>query len=155
MVPEECRTAVRLMQAKHTAILHSSDTICYCETLCSSLLTLLTYHLCCSHLPDSVESSPTLDCVVSSSSLVKIHKLDVFAKWNRDSSLRQLPWCVVAESRICTVAELLELLTQQLRISDIESARLWTIEIDGLPFRRLLDNDSLTLNDLRIKHSAQ
>lgn len=58
-------------------------------------------------------------------------------------------------SRVCTVSELLSLLTQQLRINDIESARLWTIEIDGVQSRRLLDKDSMTLFDLSIKKSAQ
>ncbi|OZC06417.1 hypothetical protein X798_06597 [Onchocerca flexuosa] len=76
-------------------------------------------------------------------------------EWNKESSLRRLPWCVVSESRICTVEELLELLTHQLHINDVESARLWTIEIDGSPHKRLLDNDSVTLNDLKIQQSAQ
>ncbi|VDK72817.1 unnamed protein product [Onchocerca ochengi] len=74
---------------------------------------------------------------------------------NKESSLRRLPWCVVSESRICTVEELLELLTHQLHINDVESARLWTIEIDGSPYKRLLDDDSVTLNDLKIQQSAQ
>lgn len=56
---------------------------------------------------------------------------------------------------MCTVAELLDLLTHQLHINDVDSARLWTVEIDGLPYRRLLDNDLLTLDDLKIKQSAQ
>ncbi|VDM98335.1 unnamed protein product [Thelazia callipaeda] len=76
-------------------------------------------------------------------------------EWNKESSLRRLPWCVVSESRICTISELLELLAHQLHIEDIESARLWTIEVDGAPCKRLLDNDNLTLNDLRIKQNAQ
>lgn len=61
----------------------------------------------------------------------------------------------MSESRICTVEQLLELLAHQLHISDVESARLWTIEIDGSPCKRLLDNDSVTLNDLKIQQSAQ
>ncbi|MCP9258936.1 Ubiquitin carboxyl-terminal hydrolase 32 [Dirofilaria immitis] len=76
-------------------------------------------------------------------------------EWNKESSLRRLPWCVVSESRICTVEELLELLAHQLHINDVESARLWTVEIDGSPYKRLLDNDSATLNDLKIQQSAQ
>lgn len=77
------------------------------------------------------------------------------SEWNKESSLRRLPWCVVSESRICTIEELLELLAHQLHISDVESARLWTVEIDGSPCKRLLDNDSVTLNDLKIQQSAQ
>uniref|UniRef100_A0A915Q6R4 ubiquitinyl hydrolase 1 n=1 Tax=Setaria digitata TaxID=48799 RepID=A0A915Q6R4_9BILA len=76
-------------------------------------------------------------------------------EWNKESSLRRLPWCIVSESRICTVAELLELLAQQLHINDVESARLWTVEVDGSASKRLLDNDSLTLYDLKIQQSAQ
>ncbi|VDK88939.1 unnamed protein product [Litomosoides sigmodontis] len=76
-------------------------------------------------------------------------------EWNKESSLRRLPWCVVSESRICTVEELLELLARQLHISDVESARLWAVEIDGSPCKRLLDNYAVTLYDLKIQRSAQ
>lgn len=76
-------------------------------------------------------------------------------EWNKESSIRQSPWCSMSLSRVCTVAELLSLLTRQLHINDTESARLWTIEVDGVHFRRRLDDDSLTLHDLNISSSAQ
>lgn len=74
---------------------------------------------------------------------------------NRNANPKQAPWCSMSLSRVCTVSELLALLTQQLRINDVDSARLWTVEIDGVQFRRLLDDDSLTLFDLNIKKTAQ
>lgn len=77
------------------------------------------------------------------------------AEWSKESSFRRLPWCVVSESRICTVEELLELLAHQLHISDVESTRLWVVDIDGSPCKRLLDCDSVTLNDLKIQQNAQ
>lgn len=81
--------------------------------------------------------------------------VNFFTEWNKDPSLRQLPWCVVSASRLASVAQVLELLTRQLRISDAESARLWAIEIDGTQCRRLLDNDSMALADLKIEQNAQ
>lgn len=76
-------------------------------------------------------------------------------EWNKESSIRQSPWCSMSLSRACTVAELLSLLTRQLHINDMDSARLWTIEVDGVHSRRLLDNDSVTLHDLNISSCAQ
>ncbi|VDM41597.1 unnamed protein product [Toxocara canis] len=71
------------------------------------------------------------------------------------SSMRQSPWCSVCMSRGSTVGEVLTLLINQLHINDVESARLWTIEVDGKRSRKLLDKDSLTLHDLKIANFAQ
>lgn len=84
-------------------------------------------------------------------------KYSIIAEWNASvkSSMRQSPWCSVCMSRSNTVGEVLSLLINQLRISDMESARLWAIEIDGKKSRKLLDKDSLTLHDLKIVSFAQ
>uniref|UniRef100_A0A915CDK1 ubiquitinyl hydrolase 1 n=1 Tax=Parascaris univalens TaxID=6257 RepID=A0A915CDK1_PARUN len=78
-------------------------------------------------------------------------------EWNASvkSSMRQSSWCSVCMSRSSTVGEVLSLLINQLRISDMESARLWAVEIDGKKTRKLLDKDSLTLHDLKIVSFAQ
>uniref|UniRef100_A0A0M3KHT4 ubiquitinyl hydrolase 1 n=1 Tax=Anisakis simplex TaxID=6269 RepID=A0A0M3KHT4_ANISI len=49
----------------------------------------------------------------------------------------------------------LSLLINQLRIQDTDSARLWTVEVDGRKSRKLLDKDTTTLHNLKIKNFAQ
>ncbi|MFH4973487.1 hypothetical protein AB6A40_000196 [Gnathostoma spinigerum] len=76
-------------------------------------------------------------------------------EWSKESTMKQSQWCSVTFSRASTVSELLNFLTQQLKINDIEAARLWLLEVDGKPCRKLLDDDARTLHDLCIVNTAQ